>query len=127
MHFDDAFTPQVIRTGVIYLVALVVSITAHEFGHALVADRLGDRLPRLQGRGTLNPLAHIAPVGTLFSPILGFVLSASGGAAVASRLLGWGKPVQIPLRGVRMKPRTANLLISLAGPGSNLLLALLLS
>ena len=57
--------PEKLRFGLIYIVALVLSICVHEFGHAFVADKLGDPLPRSQGRVTLNPLAHIDPIGTL--------------------------------------------------------------
>src|SRR3954469_24910384 len=122
---DSALSAR-IAAGAVYLIALVLSICVHEFGHAFVADRLGDRLPRSQGRVTLNPIAHIDPVGTLFFPIFGFVLSAvGGGSVVGSRLLGWGKPVQISLsaRTLRsgMRPKIAHLLIALAGPSMNFL------
>ncbi|MDD3450230.1 MAG: site-2 protease family protein, partial [Gammaproteobacteria bacterium] len=58
--------------------ALVVAITIHEFSHALAAEHLGDPTPRLQGRLTLNPLAHLDPIGTVMLLIARF---------------GWGKPV----------------------------------
>ena len=116
-----------IRLGVVYLVALILSICVHEFGHAFVADRLGDPLPRAQGRVTLNPLAHIDPIGTLLLPAIAFFV----GGAVGSRILGWGKPVQISLsaRHITRKVsiRTAHALIAIAGPSMNILFALLLS
>ena len=55
----------------ISLIAFVVSVAVHEFGHAFVADRLGDRIPRLQGRLTLSPIPHIDPIGTLLMPLIG--------------------------------------------------------
>ena len=63
---------QHVRDGLIYLVALILSICVHEFGHAWVADKLGDPLPRSQGRVTLNPIAHIDPIGTLLMPLVAF-------------------------------------------------------
>jgi Zn-dependent protease len=124
----DSETLHHIREGIVYLVALVLSICVHEFGHAFVADKLGDRLPRSQGRVTLNPLAHVDPVGTLIFPLLGFVMSSVSPAA-ASRMLGWGKPVQISSVGLTRKIslRTAHALIALAGPLMNILFALVLS
>jgi Zn-dependent protease len=91
--------------------ALVLAITIHEFSHALVADRLGDPTPRLQGRLTLNPLAHLDPLGTLMLLIVRF---------------GWGKPVIFDPYNLRHPKRDAAL-ISIAGPVSNLLLATALS
>lgn len=93
------------------LVALVVAITIHEFAHAYAADRLGDPTPRVQGRLTLNPLAHMDPLGTLMLLIARF---------------GWGKPVIFDPFNLR-HPRRDAAIISLAGPASNILLATLLS
>jgi Zn-dependent protease len=126
----DSETLHQVREGVVYLVALVLSICVHEFGHAWVADKLGDRLPRAQGRVTLNPLAHIDPVGTLLMPLVAFVMALSNPGA-AARILGWGKPVQISLHAGqitrRISLRTANAIIAFAGPFMNILFALLLS
>ncbi|MEK7543251.1 MAG: site-2 protease family protein [Patescibacteria group bacterium] len=93
------------------LAALVAAITVHEFAHALTADRLGDPTPRLQGRLTLNPLAHLDPFGTLLLILLRF---------------GWGKPVQFDPYNLR-HPRRDSAIISLAGPVSNLLCAVVCS
>ena len=57
--------------ALIYLIAFLVSITVHEFGHAFTADKLGDTLPRSQGRVTLSPLAHADLVGTIILPLVG--------------------------------------------------------
>src|SRR4051794_27656779 len=115
-----------IRQGVVYLIGLILSICVHEFGHAFVADKLGDPLPRSQGRVTLNPLAHIDPIGTLLLPAMAFFI----GGAVGARILGWGKPVQISLsaRHVTRKGsiRTAHPIGAIAGPTMNILFGLLL-
>lgn len=96
---------------VIYLIALLVAISIHEFSHAYVADRLGDPTPRLQGRINLNPLVHIDMFGLLFLFLFGF---------------GWGKPVQFDPFNLK-NPRKDAALISLAGPFSNFILAIILS
>lgn len=96
---------------VAWIIALVTAISIHEFSHAFMADRLGDPTPRLQGRLTLNPLAHLDPMGTLLLLIARF---------------GWGKPVVFDPFNLR-NPRRDAALISLAGPVSNILLAGLLS
>lgn len=92
---------------VINLIALVIAITIHEFSHAWAAEHLGDPTPRLQGRLTLNPLAHLDPIGTLLLILVRF---------------GWGKPVQFDPFNLR-SPRRDSALISIAGPVSNILLA----
>jgi Zn-dependent protease len=92
--------------------ALLVGIGFHEFCHAFTADSLGDETPSRQGRVTLNPLAHLDPAGTLMMFIIGF---------------GWGKPVQFNPFGLRVTPKTAMLLVSLAGPLSNFVAAGLLA
>ena len=108
--------PEKLRFGLIYLVALILSICVHEFGHAFVADKLGDPLPRSQGRVTLNPIAHIDPIGTLLLPIV----AVFTGPAIGQYILGWGKPVQISLspRDITRKIsiRTAHALVAIAGP-----------
>jgi len=91
------------------LVLIILALTVHEFAHALTADRLGDPTPRSQGRLTLNPLAHLDPIGTLAMILVGF---------------GWGKPVQIDPYNLK-NPRRDELLIAIAGPASNILLAML--
>lgn len=91
--------------------ALLIGIAFHEFCHAFAADSLGDRLPASQGRVTLNPLAHLDPAGTMMLLFVGF---------------GWGKPVQFNPFGLKVSPKTATLLVSLAGPLSNFVAAGLL-
>lgn len=95
----------------LYIIALLVAITIHEFSHAFMADRLGDPTPRLMGRVTLNPLAHLDPLGTIMMFLVSF---------------GWGKPVQFDPFNLR-HPQKDAALISIAGPISNLILATTLS
>jgi len=92
-------------------IALVIAITIHEYSHALAADRLGDPTPRSLGRLSLNPLRHLDPLGTLMIFVLRF---------------GWGKPVPIDAYNLK-NPRRDELIIALAGPTSNLILATLIS
>lgn len=89
------------------LVSIIAAITIHESSHAWAADRLGDPTPRLQGRLTLNPLAHLDLFGTMALLLFRF---------------GWGKPVMFDPFNLK-NPRRDAMLISLAGPGSNLLSA----
>ena len=90
-------------------VALILSLSIHEFAHAYVADKLGDPTARYLGRVTLNPLAHLDPVGTMLLLFLGF---------------GWGKPVPFNADNLA-NPKRDSALISFAGPAANFILALL--
>lgn len=83
--------------------ALIVAATVHEFAHAYVADRLGDPTPRNQGRLTLNPLAHLDPLGSVLILLVGF---------------GWAKPVQINPSNFR-DWRRDSMLVAVAGPLAN--------
>jgi Zn-dependent protease len=98
----------------VYLaVALLCSLSFHEFSHAWMADRLGDPTARYMGRLTLNPLAHLDPYGTLFMLV-----------AIASGIgIGWAKPVPFNPNNLRGSYRTGIGLVSVAGPAANLLLA----
>jgi Zn-dependent protease len=115
-------TPDAIRWVLIGLFILLISIALHEFGHAIMADLLGDDTPRRQGRVTLNPLAHADPIGTFLLPLAGGLWGAAGGLGGG---FGWGKPVQWnPARiNRKWKMSTAQILVSIAGPGMNLVLA----
>ena len=112
-----------VRQAVLALVAFVVSVTVHEFGHAFVADKLGDRLPRYQGRVTLNPVAHADPLGTLLFPVLGGILSGSGLG------FGWGRPVQTNPASYtrRVSMRIGHLMVAAAGPAMNILFGTFIS
>lgn len=97
---------------------LIIAISIHEFAHAYVADRLGDPTARSQGRVTLNPLAHIDPIGTIVLP-LSLILLSGGSFAY-----GWGKPTPFDPYNLQ-NPRKDAALISIAGPISNILLAII--
>jgi Zn-dependent protease len=114
-----------LKQAILYLIAFILCITVHEFGHAWVATRLGDPTPRSQGRVTLAPQHHIDPIGTILMPII-MALSASSGALP---LLAWGRPVQTnPLSYTRrISMSTGRMLVSVAGPAMNLLMALAVS
>lgn len=104
-------------------VLLIFSLSFHECSHAWMASRLGDHTARMQGRVTLNPINHIDPVGTLiipaiiiFGPLIGFTLFSGA-------LIGWAKPTPVITRNFAKIRRDDNL-TTLAGPASNLLLAI---
>lgn len=100
----------------IFVVSLILAIAIHEFAHAFAADRLGDPTARAAGRLTLNPIAHIDPIGTVALP-LGLMLLSGGSFA-----FGWGKPTPFDPYNLQ-HPRRDTGIISIAGPISNLLLA----
>src|SRR5690606_3048879 len=94
-----------------FIIALVVSVTIHEFCHAWMSTYLGDPTAKYLGRLTLNPLAHLDPLGTLMVFVAGF---------------GWGRPVPFSMNHLK-NPRLDAALIALSGPLSNLLIALILA
>jgi len=99
-----------------WLIPLVIAIVFHEVAHGWVANAFGDETARRQGRLSLNPIRHVDPVGTIILPL---VLAVSG-----APVFGWAKPV--PVVAARMRnPRLHMMLVALAGPGMNLLLALI--
>ncbi len=107
---------------VIYLVVLLLAISAHEAGHAWMSYKYGDDTAYLLGRVTLNPVKHTDPIGTLLIPILSFVLGSVGGALASIPLIGWGIPTPVnPRKWTNYK--TANVMVSIAGIGANLILA----
>ena len=111
--------------GLIMYLGLIVLLTFHEFGHAWMALRCGDDTAKLQGRVSLNPIVHLDPFGTVLMPLLAIFLSASGGAGVSRFLIGWAKPVPVNPYNLR-NPRVDDILVTLAGPWMNLLLAVVI-
>ena len=98
----------------IQFAVLLFSLSIHEASHAWMADHFGDYTARDLGRVTLNPIAHMDPIGTVLFPLLQFFTNLP--------LIGWAKPV--PVNAVHLKnPRRDQIFISLAGPGSNLVAA----
>ena len=102
--------------GVVQLLLLLLSISAHEAAHAWVAERCGDPTGRLLGSLSLNPLRHLDPFGSVLLPAMCIV----GGLPV----FGWGRPTRFQSRNMR-RPYFHTLLVNAAGPAMNLLLALL--
>ena len=109
-----------VQRAALYLIPMILSLTVHEYAHAWTAFKFGDPTAKEEGRLTLNPSAHMDPIGSLLIPLLSVV---GGGVA----LLAWARPT--PCRPDRMHPtvprRLACAIVSAAGPLSNLLLALL--
>jgi Zn-dependent protease len=91
-----------------FVIAVIVGITFHEFSHAAVASLQGDQTARAQGRLTLNPLSHLDPLGSIALIVAGF---------------GWGRPVPVTPSRLR-SPRFGHVLVGLAGPAANFVLAL---
>src|SRR5688572_6844528 len=108
--------------GLIDYAFLVIIITFHEFGHAWAAWRCGDDTARLQGRITLNPVAHMDLIGTVVLPLLAVVLRASG-SGLAGFIIGWGKPVPVNILQLRRR-KLDDMLVAMAGPMMNVLIAL---
>lgn len=107
----------------IYMVVLLLAISAHEAAHAWMSDRFGDDTARLLGRVTLNPVAHTDPIGTLLIPIVNFLIGASGGGG-GFFLIGWGKPT--PVNPLRWRQKDlANVMVSIAGILANILIAII--
>lgn len=101
----------VIFEKLIMIPGIIIGFTFHEFAHAFIADRLGDKTPRFQGRLTLNPSSHIDPMGFIMIIIFGF---------------GWAKPVQVNPSAYK-NYRSDDLKVSLAGPITNFLIAIIMA
>ena len=113
---------QLIPQLVVYMVVLLLAISAHEAAHAWMSSKFGDDTARLLGRVTLNPVAHTDPIGTLLIPIAGFIFGAMGGGRFP--LIGWGKPT--PVNPLRWRNKdVANVMVSIAGILANLLIAVI--
>jgi Zn-dependent protease len=99
---------------ILYMVALIFSLSVHESAHAWMSNQFGDDLARLQGRISLNPVSHVDPIGTLLFPAIAFFTGAP--------LIGWAKPTPVnPLRW--RNKRVANFWVSAAGAISNFIIA----
>ncbi|MBZ5498281.1 MAG: site-2 protease family protein [Acidobacteriia bacterium] len=103
-----------IASVIIQFAVLLFSLSIHEASHAWMADRCGDYTARYLGRVTLNPIAHMDPLGTFLFPLLQMIMGVP--------LIGWAKPV--PVNSVHLRnPHRDQILVSLAGPGANLVAA----
>ncbi len=99
-----------LATVIARAIVLIVAFTIHELAHAVTADRLGDPTPRRMGRITLNPIAHLDPIGSIMLLISGF---------------GWAKPVMVQPLNLKGNPRTSMAIVAAAGPISNLVMAII--
>lgn len=111
-----------IQTITVYALPVLFAITLHEAAHGYVARRFGDSTAYLAGRVTLNPLKHIDPVGTIAVPIAILLVSKLGGGP--GLLFGWAKPVPVSFGNLR-RPKRDMIWVAAAGPGANLLMAIL--
>ncbi len=109
-----------LRRILLNLIPMLLSLSVHEFSHALTADKLGDPTPRRQGRLTLSPLAHYDVFGTFIIPIVATMLSGFA-------LIGWARPVEFVPSNLtrRLTMRQGAAVVALAGPLSNLVLSIL--
>jgi Zn-dependent protease len=105
---------------IMYMVVLLLAISCHEAGHAWMSYKYGDDTAYMLGRVTLNPIKHTDPIGTLLIPIISFVVTYTTGTRVP--LIGWGVPTPVNPR-KWTNYRRANVMVSIAGIGANLILA----
>lgn len=107
----------IVWSTAVWIIPLVIAIVFHEVSHGLAARALGDPTAAAMRRLSLNPLRHVDPIGTVALPLMLAIAKAP--------VFGWAKPVPVdPKRITRTNPRTGMLLVALAGPAMNLLLAL---
>jgi Zn-dependent protease len=109
---------------IIYMVVLVLAISAHEAGHAWTSYKFGDDTAYMLGRVTLNPVAHTDPIGTLLIPMISFVFGSVGGALGSIPLIGWGKPTPVnPRKWTDQK--WGNISVSIAGVAAIMILLIM--
>lgn len=106
----------IVQKIIIWAIPVIFAITAHEVAHGWVALKFGDRTAQMMGRLTLNPIKHIDPIGTILIPA---VLLMMGGF-----VFGWAKPVPVTYQNLR-NPKTDMAWVALAGPMSNLVMAVI--
>jgi Zn-dependent protease len=107
---------QALQQVTVWILPILFAITLHEAAHGYVAKLCGDRTADMLGRVSLNPLRHVDPVGTIVVPALGVL--------TGTFLFGWAKPVPVNYRALN-HPRRDSVLVAAAGPGMNILLALI--
>jgi len=106
----------IIQTIAVYAIPILFAITVHEAAHGYVARMFGDNTAYVAGRITLNPVKHIDPIGTIVVPLVMVTLSGF--------MFGWAKPVPVDFRQLR-RPKQDMVWVAAAGPGANLLMAIL--
>lgn len=100
---------------ILWMVPFIFSLSFHEFAHAWVAKMFGDNTAEMMGRVSMNPMAHVDPIGTIAFPIIGFLTGFP--------IIGWAKPVPVNERNLK-NPLKQGMWVAIAGPASNLILAL---
>ena len=113
--------PKQLVEGLILYLTLLILLTFHEFGHAWTAWKCGDDTAKSQGRVSLNPMVHIDLIGTVLLPLIMIFASP----AIGGFLVGWAKPVPVDPSKLRNR-KVDDILVTLAGPGMNLILAVAL-
>ena len=108
----ELISPDFVLQGFIWLIALILSLSVHEAAHAWMAYKRGDATAKDQGRMTLDPLAHIDPIGTIVLPIIMYATSIP--------LFGWARPVPVYIYNLYYPTRDF-MLVALAGPISNII------
>jgi len=106
----------VARQLLIAAIPILIAITFHEVAHGFVANKLGDPTAKIMGRLTLNPIAHIDPIGTIIVPIMLFIFSKG------TFIFGTAKPVPVNFNNLR-HPRRDSAIVSAAGPATNIIIA----
>ena len=104
----------------VLIVILIFSIVLHEVSHGVVANSLGDSTAKQAGRLTLNPIPHIDPIGSIVLPLILIIINSATGGGI---IFGWAKPVPVNHWNLRNQ-KWGPVLVSLAGPGANLAIAL---
>ena len=118
----SAGTSQLVAQIAVFAVPILAAVVFHEVAHGAVAYLLGDPTAARRGRLTLNPIPHVDPIGTILLP--GFLLLGAHFLGTPPVIFGYARPVPIDVRRLR-NPRRDSLLVAIAGPGTNLLLAAL--
>ena len=108
----------------VVLPVLLFAVTVHEYAHGWVAERRGDPTARHSGRLTLNPIAHIDPVGTIIFPLFLYIMQVHMLKVETPLIFGWAKPVPVNFRNLR-NPKQDMIAVGLAGPVANIILAIL--
>lgn len=118
MHMDIA---TLLQKASIWAIPVLLAVTLHEAAHGYMARRYGDMTATMMGRVTLNPLKHIDPFGTIILPLLTLALTSMGGTPF---VFGYAKPVPVNFGRLSHRP-VGEIMVSLAGPMTNFLLAIL--